>query len=91
MEHSKHVKKMVAAIDNITCTDDIPTILVPFAAARGRTKVQHLESYLSCVSVKRIPFKTPSSLAARHFVHRGKCKIGHITLQMQREVTCSLR
>jgi hypothetical protein len=60
----KHVKKMVAAIDNITCTDDIPTILVPFAAARGRTKVQHLESHLSCVSVERIPFKTPSSLAA---------------------------
>lgn len=60
----QHVRKMITVIDSTTCSEDIPSILIPFAAAKGRTKKQTLESQLSCVSVERVLFKTQSSLTA---------------------------
>ena len=58
----QHVQKMVSVIEN-TSDEDIPNTLLPFLAARSRTKVQKMSTNLKCVSSKRIAFKTPSSQA----------------------------
>lgn len=62
----QHVRKMITAIDGTIDHDDhedIPTILVPFAAAKNRTRKQKMDCQLSCLSVEIIQFKTPTATA----------------------------